>query len=362
MKRSFFAAAFLLLLLVFIAPAGASDTEDAGFYNLGSSEQVEIVPLSDSGDAVLAIARNVDGKPGDEVFYPGSSALRVVLMGTEAEKWYLLAVSAGDRVFYAEQQPGGGPITFDAAFLLPDEQTDLVLHIGSDADGFETINIPLAYTPAANASDAPEPSPGALTAVTDCPRDDDCVMAAFDDLNPAAWYHDGVHFVLASGMMQGYGEGVFSPSGTASRAMTAQILWNMEGRPEAENAVDFADVADSAWYANAVRWASGAGIITGWTDSATGKQLFAPSADVTREQFAAMLYRYAKLRGKGFEDAWTFQLDFPDAGSVSDWAYEPVCWWVKQGVINGMNGLLAPKGNATRAQVASMLFRFAFSV
>jgi len=359
MKRRFIAALCIALLLASAVPASAAGAEDAGFYNIGSAELIEIVPLSEAGEPVPAVVRNVDGLDGDELFYPGSDALRVTLNAAEAGKWYLLTVSAGDAFLFAEQQSGDGPVSFRAAFALPQERTDLTLRIGSNADGFVPIAVALSYTPeAAGAPEPPEPTPGPSGAVSDCPRDESCIMAAFSDLDPSAWYHDGVHYALAAGLMQGYGEGVFAPDGTASRAMTAQLLWNMEGRPEAESGAAFADVAEDAWYADAVRWASGTGIITGWTDSATGEQRFDPDAAVTREQFAAMLYRYAKLHGAGFTEMWSFPLDFPDAGNVAEWAYEPLCWMMMQGVINGMDGMLNPQGSATRAQVASMLSRF----
>ncbi len=356
MKKLFSAALCIALLLAASVPTGAANTADAGFYDVGTAEGVEIVPLSESGEAVQAVTRNVDGEDGDELFYPGSVALRVTLDAAKAGKWYLLTVSSGDTVCFADQQSGGGQLTFRAAFSLPAQRTDLTIRIGSDDNGFAPIAVALSYTPeAAKAAEQPAPDPAG--AISDCPRDETCVMAGFSDLEPSAWYHDGVHYVLASGLMQGYGEGVFAPDGTASRAMTAQILWNMEGRPEAKNGAMFADVAEDAWYADAVHWASGAGIVTGWTDAA-GEQRFDPDAAVTREQFAAMLYRCAKLNGEGFAEAWSFPLDFPDTGDAAQWAYEPLCWMVMRGVINGMDGKLNPQGSATRAQVASMLFRF----
>lgn len=355
LKKIITAALCAGLLLAALAPAAAAGTEDAGFYGIDAAAPVEIVPLSKEGTPVQAVSRNVDGVDGDEVFYPGSSFLRVTLDGTEAGKWYLLTVSAGDAVCFVEQQPGGGSISFLVAFALPRERTDLTLHIGSDAGGFAPITAALFYTPKATA--APEPT-GTLS---DCPRNESCAMAAFSDLEPSAWYHDGVHYVLSSGLMQGCGDGFFLPDGMASRAMIAQILWNMEGRPEAENGTVFADVEGDAWYAGAVCWASGTGIITGWTDTA-GEQRFDPDAAVTREQLAAMLYRYEKLHGEGFTGAWNFTLNFPDADDAAEWAYEPLCWMVMRGVVNGMDGKLNPQGSATRAQVASMLFRLTHGV
>ena len=194
--------------------------------------------------------------------------------------------------------------------------------------------------------------------VASCGRGDDCPLAAFTDVDPDAWYHDGIHYVLLKGFMQGLGDGIFDPGGTTTRAMAAQLLWNMEGKPAATAAIPFADVAADAWYASAVAWAAENGVVEGWTDAATGKQVFAPDEFVTREQFAAMLYRYAKLHGLGFTGLWSFRLEFPDAADVSDWALEAMSWMVMQGIINGIDGKLVPQGSSTRAQIATMVYRY----
>ena len=183
-------------------------------------------------------------------------------------------------------------------------------------------------------------------------------LAAFGDLDPAAWYADGVRYVLGKGYMDGTGKGVFQPDEKTTRAMVATVLWRMAGSPVVNYAMPFADVAAGAWYAEAVRWAASQKIVEGWTDDATGKQVFAPDGVVTREQFATMLYRYAKLSGKGFQGMWSFRLDFPDVGDVSPWATEAMSWMVMNGVINGVDGKLAPRFSSTRAQVAAMLQRY----
>ena len=131
------------------------------------------------------------------------------------------------------------------------------------------------------------------------------------------------------------------------------MLWRLAGEPEA-GASAFADVAGDAWYADAVAWAAEAGAVNG-----TSAETFDPDAPVTREQLAAILYRYAQAQGKGFTGAWAFPLSFTDAAEVSEYAYEPMCWMTMNGVINGMgDGTLAPKDNATRAQIAAMFMRF----
>ena len=180
----------------------------------------------------------------------------------------------------------------------------------------------------------------------------------FTDVKPEDWFYEGVEYVAEKGLMQGPGGGVFQPNETTTRAMVAQVIWNMAGKPTGNAAIPFSDVAEGAWYADAVRWAAEKGIVTGWTDE-SGKQVFDPDGEVTREQFAAMLYRYAKTLGKGFQGLWSFKLDFPDALDVSPWATEAMSWMVMNGVINGMDGLLNPQGVSTRAQVATMIQRLA---
>ena len=179
------------------------------------------------------------------------------------------------------------------------------------------------------------------------------LFESFSDLDPEAWYHDGVRFVLETGLMEGYGDGTFGPNDFASRAMIVTILYRLEGEPVIRSDMPFSDVTESDWYARAVSWAESLGIVNGFEDGT-----FRPNDPVTREQLAAMLYRYAQYKGRGFRGLWSFRLDFPDAADVSDWADEAMHWMVMQGVINGMDGKLNPQGKATRAMLATMLMRF----
>ena len=113
-------------------------------------------------------------------------------------------------------------------------------------------------------------------------------------------------------------------------------------------------MSSDAWYADAVAWAAETGATSG-----TSADTFSPDTSVTREQLAAILYRYAQAQGKGFEGAWMFLLDFSDAADVSDWADEAMHWMTMNGIITGMSdGTLAPQDNATRAQIATMFMRF----
>ncbi|MBQ7624946.1 MAG: S-layer homology domain-containing protein [Clostridia bacterium] len=190
-------------------------------------------------------------------------------------------------------------------------------------------------------------------AQTACPKDNTCPVSEFGDASPAAWYHDGVHFALEKGLMNGTGNNKFEPNGAMSRARVVTTLYRVEGEPAVSGANPFTDVESGKWYTNAVLWAAENKIVEG-----DGKGGFKPNASVTREQFAAILYRYAQSKGKGFKDTWAFKLDHPDAASVSSRADEAMHWCVMKGIINGKDGKLAPKGNATRAEVATMLMRY----
>ena len=177
----------------------------------------------------------------------------------------------------------------------------------------------------------------------DCPCDD------YNDLSSEQWYHAGVDYALRNGLMNGVGGGRFDPNGSLTRAMLVTILYRSENMPDVSGESNpFADVPDVQWYTDAVIWAAKEGIVNG-----TSKTTFAPNDSITREQIATILYRYAgspKVSGNLHQ--------FSDAFSVSTYAYDAMVWAVKEGIIGGMNGKLAPQDNATRAQIATILYRY----
>lgn len=184
---------------------------------------------------------------------------------------------------------------------------------------------------------------------------DNCPSKAFSDLDAKAWYHEGVDYALTNSLMNGVGSGKFEPDGQLTRAQLVTVLYRAAGEPDTGKQVNpFTDVADDAWYTKAVIWAANNGIVNG-----VAKNVFAPDASITREQIAAMLYRYA-----GAEAAKEDKLSaFPDAAKVSDWAKEALNWAVASGLINGVadaNGTasLEPQATATRAQIATILMRW----
>ena len=192
-----------------------------------------------------------------------------------------------------------------------------------------------------------------LTDISECPRDASCPMSGYTDLNMGEWYHDGIHYCLDEGLMDGVDAGMFAPNATTSRAMIVTILWRLQGSPEVEAEETFTDVAPGDWYADAIAWAAAEGVAEGYEDGS-----FRPNDAITREQLAAMLWRYA-----GSPEADGDLSVFADGADTSSWAEQAMSWAVAQGLITGVDSdRLDPKGQATRAQTATILMRFAQSM
>ena len=176
----------------------------------------------------------------------------------------------------------------------------------------------------------------------------------FTDLAADAWYTDAVAYVYRHDLMAGYGENLFGPDDDLSRAQLCQIIYNMEGQPATSGSSVFTDVADGAWYADAVTWAASQGIVGGY-----GNGLFGPEDNITREQLAAILYRYAQA--KGYDTSVgenTNILSYTDALEISEYAIPAMQWACGSGLVEGSNGSLNPRAKATRAEVATMLMRW----
>ena len=175
----------------------------------------------------------------------------------------------------------------------------------------------------------------------------------FTDVASDAWYAQAVAYVYRQGLMSGTAQDRFSPDLTTNRAMLVTILYRLAGSPAVDGGSAFTDVSGGDWYANGVAWASVNGIVTGYGDGR-----FGPNDPITREQMAAILYRYAGFAGQ----STTGQADlsgYTDAGQISPYAAEAMGWAVDRGLITGVSaGTLAPGGSATRAQVATILMRF----
>ena len=175
----------------------------------------------------------------------------------------------------------------------------------------------------------------------------------FTDVSEKDWFYGDVMFVYENGLMLGTSKTLFSPHGTATRGMMATILWRMEGSPAPKGKNSFTDVEAGKWYADAITWTAENGIFAGY-----GKDKFGPDDPITREQLAAIFYRYADY--KGYDLTVKGNLDkFKDADKITDYAKTAMQWAVGSGLVNGKSGnLLDPQGTATRAEIAAMLHRF----
>ncbi len=175
----------------------------------------------------------------------------------------------------------------------------------------------------------------------------------FTDVSEKDWFYGDVMFVYENGLMLGTSKTLFSPYGTATRGMMATILWRMEGSPAPKGKNSFTDVEAGKWYADAITWTAENGIFAGY-----GKDKFGPDDPITREQLAAIFYRYADY--KGYDLTVKGNLDkFKDADKITDYAKTAMQWAVGSGLVKGKSGNLPdPQGTATRAEIAAMLHRF----
>ena len=193
--------------------------------------------------------------------------------------------------------------------------------------------------------------------LSDCDGGEGCPSSAYKDA-PAVgnWAHVGIDFVLKSGLFYGTSDTTFSPDGAMTRAMLVTVLYRLEGQPKVTAKNPFSDVADGRWYTDAVVWAAENKIVNG-----VGEGKFDPDGEITREQMAAILYRYSEFKGVTPTEG-EFAAEYPDAGKVSKYALAAMRWANAEKLINGTQRgstvYLDPQGSATRAQVAAILMRF----
>ena len=175
----------------------------------------------------------------------------------------------------------------------------------------------------------------------------------FTDVATGSWYYDGVKYAVEKGLFTGTSATTFAPNMELTRSMLVTVLYRLAGSPEVSQSENFSDVQADSWYEDAVIWAAANGVVAGY-----GGGVFGPDDDITREQLAVILYRYAQLTEQDV-DTETDLTAYSDAGEVSDFAREAMVWAVENGLISGTSATtLSPKGTATRAQVAVILMRY----
>ena len=195
---------------------------------------------------------------------------------------------------------------------------------------------------------------------TVCPGGPSCPSYGFRDVaGPADWSHEGIDYCVRRSLMVGTGVGTFSPNAVCSRAQIVQILYNLSGDTTdyGNYYLPFTDVAPGDWFYEAVAWAYANDIVAG-----TSATTFAPNVDITREQMTVILYGYTAKYAPAFTGGGTSLGQFPDAGSVANWAYAAMNWAVGNGLISGIESYgvtyLTPQGSATRAQASAIIMRY----
>ena len=192
--------------------------------------------------------------------------------------------------------------------------------------------------------------PGGKVEVKATFMEDNSVLNFFYDVPNDAYYYEAVKWAVETGITGGIGNSLFAPDQPCTRAQIVTFLWRAAGSPVVNYLMPFTDVDESAYYAEAVRWAASTGIVTGLTETT-----FGTNGVCTRAQAAAMIYRCAQAQGKGFTGAWMFLLPFTD---VPEWAYESVAWCYMNGVTTGVSETaFAPGDGCTRAQIVTFLYR-----
>ena len=190
---------------------------------------------------------------------------------------------------------------------------------------------------------------GFAASVAICPRDNTCPMNLFADLDKTAWYHDGIHYCIENGLMNGIGNYQFDPDGITTRAMLVTVLWRLEDSPIVTSSVKFSDVVAGQWYSDAIAWASANGIVNGY-----GNDRFGPYDLLTREQVMAIFHRYVSY--KGIE---TNAVSFVEPQyTCSSWAQNDVNWADANGILQGLGIYVSDMtAAASRAELATYLYR-----
>ena len=270
--------------------------------------------------------------------------------GSSSEPTYsnILDVSDGGTIKVSPRTPEAGETV--TITPTPDQGYDVGSVTVTDRNGRE-----IEVTEHRNSTYTFEQPRGRVTIeVTFVPTGEVVSEMPFLDVAPGAWYADAVAYVYEHGLMSGTSATAFSPNTTTTRAMIVTMLYRLEGEPSVSFGSSFNDVDASMYYAGAVAWASQNGIVTGY-DEAT----FGPNDAITREQMAAILYRYAQYKGYDTDVGGMAIREYEDYESISEYALSAMGWAVSEGLVTGTSGnTLTPAGSAIRAQIATIFMRF----
>lgn len=287
----------------------------------------------------------ITGKDGDQTISTSTDMFYTVLKQNSSGEQTITITNTGSGILSVTKLKVCDDPNAALGTLTEEDLTDALVSLGLQ-DPVEDNGSSGTDTP----TTPPTTDPGTDTPTT--PADPETGLP-FTDVGPGDWFLENVRYVYEKGLMNGTGETTFSPQQTTNRAMIVTILHRLEGTPAPGAQAPFTDVPADQYYAEAVAWAAANSIVNG-----TSETTYAPLNNITREQMAAILYRYAQY--KNYDVSGSADLSaFTDAASISDYAVSALQWAVDAGLINGKgNGILDPKGSATRAEVSAILSRF----
>ena len=344
------------------------DTPDEYTYTLqGDAPASTTVIFSSSEKVTINGEEQSTGVGSVQVPIPTGSSTITVTMGEKTYHLHLTRSGGG----------GGGETTYPPTILETEHgavtvdpthprQGDPVTITAQPDEGYEVGEITVTRPDGSQVeltenSDGTwgftQPGESVTIAVTfRCDGGELCPSAHLTDVELNAWYHEAVDYVVEHGIMAGVSTTAFQPNGSLTRGQVVQILHNLEGKPEETAEAPFTDTAGH-WALEAIAWAAQNNVVAGYDDGT-----FGPEKLVTREEFAQMMYNYAKFKGYDLTAGGDLT-QFPDAGAISDWAETALSWANGKGLINGHdNGTIDPQGNTTRAQAASIMKNFDLKV
>lgn len=345
------------------------DTPDEYTYTLqGDAPASTTVIFSSSSETVTINGEEQSTRVGSvQVPIPTGSSTITVTMGEKTYHLHLTRSGGG----------GGGERTYPPTILETEHgavtvdpthprQGDPVTITAQPDEGYEVGEITVTRPDGSQVEltensdgtwDFTQPGESVTIAVTfRCNGGGLCPSAHLTDVELNAWYHEAVDYVVEHGIMAGVSATAFQPNGSLTRGQVVQILHNLEGKPEETAEAPFTDTAGH-WALEAIAWAAQNNVVAGYDDGT-----FGPEKLVTREEFAQMMYNYAKFKGYDLTAGGDLA-QFPDAGAISDWAETALSWANGKGLINGHdNGTIDPQGNTTRAQAASIMKNFDLKV
>lgn len=344
------------------------DTPDEYTYTLQGDAPASTTVIFSSSETVTINGEEQSTRVGSvQVPIPTGSSTITVTMGEKTYHLHLTRSGGG----------GGGETTYPPTILETEHGTvtvdpthprqgDPVTITAQPDEGYEVGEVTVTRPDGSQVeltenSDGtwgfPQPGESVTIAVTfRCDGGELCPSAHLTDVELNAWYHEAVDYVVEYGIMAGVSTTAFQPNGSLTRGQVVQILHNLEGKPEETAEAPFTDTAGH-WALEAIAWAAQNNVVAGYDDGT-----FGPEKLVTREEFAQMMYNYAKFKGYDLTAGGDLT-QFPDAGAISDWAETALSWANGKGLINGHdNGTIDPQGNTTRAQAASIMKNFDLKV